>query len=360
MHLKNLSQKQFDLQHLSGVISTSNFLLLSTWFFIMAAYHLCIVAVLLAVFFGAGAGKIPWVRQVLIQGLLAFLIMVMLLFFYKQELPIIIPIVGILEIFLIMGIYCHNLKLMVEKFSSEKKNRDALLVLLGVFCHDLSTPVMAIGLICFQKKNTPSISDAELQAWQEVYKLVEREKYLIDNIRKMERFFSEGQDSLELESVKIGEVLGQMQEIYGERLRAKEIKLIQRLEVASDTEFLSDRNILVFNILSNLFSNSIKFTPRQHNIYIGAKKNGRWMQIWIEDQGVGISPSQVQAILEGNPQRLSSLGTEEEKGTGLGLKIVMNFVEVLGGRFDVKSRCQSSHPGNHGTLFTLSFPLIVA
>ena len=100
------------------------------------------------------------------------------------------------------------------------------------------------------------------------------------------------------------------------------------------TELLvrSDRNIQSF-ILRNLLQNSIKFT---HNgtIRVRGIDSGR-VSIFVEDEGVGMPDGEVDRILRG--EVFSSHGTHGETGTGLGMSLVREFTNALGGELDIRS-----------------------
>ena len=71
-----------------------------------------------------------------------------------------------------------------------------------------------------------------------------------------------------------------------------------------------------------------------------------------------MNPKEIENLMGGNDARDSKLGTENERGTGLGIKIVKNFVEIMDGEFVVKSRSKDQFPNNHGTQFELRFKAV--
>ena len=82
----------------------------------------------------------------------------------------------------------------------------------------------------------------------------------------------------------------------------------------------------------NLLSNAIKFSPKNGSILIEVKREKTFIQIEISDSAIGISKDLLENILIKN-QLVSTPGTENEKGTGLGLKITRDFVEKINGVF---------------------------
>ncbi|MCA8829659.1 tetratricopeptide repeat protein [Hymenobacter sp. BT728] len=104
-------------------------------------------------------------------------------------------------------------------------------------------------------------------------------------------------------------------------------------------------------ILRNLLSNAIKFTPAGGTIQVGATETaaGDW-QVAVTDSGVGLTAEQLHALSQPTPPR-STVGTAQERGTGLGLVLVRDFVERNGGRL----RVESAGP-QQGTTVVFSLP----
>lgn len=92
----------------------------------------------------------------------------------------------------------------------------------------------------------------------------------------------------------------------------------------------------VSTILRNLISNAIKFTPENGSIRVSHQVENGLLKVKINDTGVGISPQNISKIL--NPNLFfTSYGTQNEKGTGLGLVITQNFIYINKGDFWIDS-----------------------
>lgn len=102
-------------------------------------------------------------------------------------------------------------------------------------------------------------------------------------------------------------------------------------------------------ILRNLLSNAIKFSMPGSSISIGLLMNEGETEIKVADSGTGISPLEVERIINGHKVN-STRGTRGEKGTGLGLMLTREFIQHNGGRFSVEST-----PGK-GTVVTFTLP----
>ncbi len=121
--------------------------------------------------------------------------------------------------------------------------------------------------------------------------------------------------------------------------------------------FTNNKDVKVFadkemtnTVVRNLISNAIKFTRSSGNVIIDLEDKNRFAHISILDTGVGMNAEQVQQLFKID-KRASSLGTEGEKGSGLGLVLCKEFVEKNGGEIFVESI------PNHGSKFSFTIPL---
>jgi len=105
----------------------------------------------------------------------------------------------------------------------------------------------------------------------------------------------------------------------------------------------------VKQILLNLLSNALKFTPEGGRIDVGGRLDGEVAEVSVADTGVGIAPADQEAVFE----EFRQVGTAERKaeGTGLGLALSRKFVELHGGKIWVQSE-----PGR-GSTFTFTLPI---
>lgn len=115
----------------------------------------------------------------------------------------------------------------------------------------------------------------------------------------------------------------------------------------TDTLVLTDGTKLT-QILSNLTKNALKFTEKG-NIRIECRKNDHFLQFYVSDTGIGISPKHHERIFDRFYQVQSSL-TRLNEGTGLGLAITKAYVELLGGTISLSSASEN------GTTFFFTLP----
>jgi signal transduction histidine kinase len=111
-------------------------------------------------------------------------------------------------------------------------------------------------------------------------------------------------------------------------------------------------NNMVEAIIRNLISNAIKFTPESGKVQLRANKCGEFVEVSVEDSGVGISQDAIKKIFDFHTKH-STRGTAGETGSGLGLAVCREFVERNGGSIDVESK-----PGK-GSKFNVRLPVAV-
>jgi len=105
----------------------------------------------------------------------------------------------------------------------------------------------------------------------------------------------------------------------------------------------------VKQVLLNLLSNALKFTPEEGRIDVRATVNEGMVEVSVADTGVGIAPEDQDAVFE----EFRQVGTADKKveGTGLGLALSRKFIELHGGRLWVKSQIGT------GSTFTFTIPV---
>ena len=97
----------------------------------------------------------------------------------------------------------------------------------------------------------------------------------------------------------------------------------------------ADRHMLE-TVIRNLTGNALKFTPRGGQVTLAAQADGAVVTVSVKDTGIGISQADVAKLFRLDAQH-STLGTEKERGSGLGLIICKEMVEQNGGRITVES-----------------------
>lgn len=127
----------------------------------------------------------------------------------------------------------------------------------------------------------------------------------------------------------------------------KEIEVISHID---DDMYIYADQYMIKTILRNLLSNAIKFTYRKGKVNVYAVENKGEVVITVKDSGTGISPENTGKIFRID-SKFSLPGTENEIGTGLGLKLCKEFIDKHGGKIWVESK------ENYGSEFKFTVPV---
>jgi signal transduction histidine kinase len=104
-------------------------------------------------------------------------------------------------------------------------------------------------------------------------------------------------------------------------------------------------------MLLNLVSNAVKFTPEGGSVTIAAQRLADTVEISVSDTGIGIAASDQEEVFKAFRQIDSSTAREQQHGTGLGLALTKRFIELHGGQIRILSELGA------GSVFTLVLPL---
>ncbi len=151
----------------------------------------------------------------------------------------------------------------------------------------------------------------------------------------------------------IAQLIGDLTEMVRNLAAEKHIDLQMRVEEGNPS--LRQDQVKIRQILTNLISNAIKFTPEGGRITITATKDELDnLVLTVQDTGVGISDDEREIIFEKFRQGTAAIGanqlTREHSGTGLGLSIVKELCILLGGKIELESAV------GKGSTFTVTLP----
>jgi two-component system cell cycle sensor histidine kinase PleC len=142
-----------------------------------------------------------------------------------------------------------------------------------------------------------------------------------------------GRMPVNIEAVRLEEIVSDAMRVMS--VRAEEKKLLCRTEVCDDLTVRADRRAIK-QILLNLISNAVKFTPDGGHIAVRAKRSGSSAFLVIEDSGIGIAREALKKL--GRPfEQVESQLTKTQAGSGLGLAIAKSLAELQGGRMRIRS-----------------------
>ncbi len=142
-----------------------------------------------------------------------------------------------------------------------------------------------------------------------------------------------GQMELEYALVDVATILEYATSMLRERATAHSIDL--RVEVAAEVGQVEIDGLRFKQVVLNLVSNAVKFTPDGGAVVVRARQVADELQVTVEDTGVGIPEADRQRIFESFQQ--GGRGASREEGTGLGLTLSRRIIELLGGRMWLES-----------------------
>jgi len=174
-------------------------------------------------------------------------------------------------------------------------------------------------------------------------------KHLLDLINDILDLSKVEAGRLELheEDCDVPELLAASLRLMNERAHASDLRIEQRFPARLPLLHADARSLK--QILLNLVSNAIKFTPSGGRIVISAEADADAFRLTIADSGIGMTADGVKKALEAFGQVDSSLSRRYE-GTGLGLPLTRALVELHGGRLEIESAL------GEGTRVTAVFP----
>jgi signal transduction histidine kinase len=221
---------------------------------------------------------------------------------------------------------------------------------LGIAAHDLKSPLTALALEGELLQDPTLPSDFVVERGGKIREVASRMSQLVSKLLDVHAIESRRLD-LKLSPVGLVQLIDDIRHAYGQMAHSKGIRIElmvpdQELPVLADPTHLRE-------ILENLVSNAIKFTPPgppERSLWIRASRADAWAVIEVEDQGPGFTEADKHRAFE-SFARLSARPTAGEDSTGLGLSIVKNLVEAMGGTVALDSEA------GQGATFRIELPV---
>lgn len=225
----------------------------------------------------------------------------------------------------------HQISEQHQELVKANDTKDKFMSIIG---HDLRNPIGAFKDVVGQLADFPDMFPDELrqQIINELRDEAESTYFLLDNLLSWAK---SQKNSIVFKPERLDVPLFVQNNLHlnVSALERKDISI--STEIKGSPEAYADHN-MVNLVMRNLMSNAIKFTPNGGAIVIRAFDTGEYVTIEVEDTGIGISASDLPRLF--NPvDHVSTYGTNHEKGSGLGLLLCKEFVEINGGDICVHS-----------------------
>jgi PAS domain S-box-containing protein len=214
--------------------------------------------------------------------------------------------------------------------------------------HELRTPMTAILGWTRLLPSLPPNEDTFRDAIASIMRGAQQQARLIDDVLDVSRIMS-GKLRMSLENIDLAQLLANAVDTVRPSADAKQIAIV--------TSFTSDLGTILGDptrlqqIVWNLLTNAVKFTPKEGAVELSARRTASHVQITVHDTGEGIEPSFLPHIFEAFRQA-ESPSTRVHGGLGLGLSIVRYFTEAHGGTVSAESSGRGQ-----GATFTITLPI---
>ncbi|MBI3159433.1 MAG: response regulator [Chloroflexi bacterium] len=235
-----------------------------------------------------------------------------------------------------------DLQLVGAKNAAEMANRSKSIFLANM-SHELRTPLNAIIGFAQLLSNNTGLPAEPRQQVQIINRSGEHLLNLINDVLEMSKIEA-GRATLQLHVFDLHRLLEDILSMFSLRLQDKGLELIA--EIADDLpRFIRSDESKLRQILINLVNNAIKFTEQgEISIRVACEEDDRTvLRFEVEDTGAGMSKEEMTTLFE--PFIQTPTGEQQSEGTGLGLTISREYVQLMGGNITVRSE-----PGK-GSLF---------
>lgn len=229
----------------------------------------------------------------------------------------------------------------LEKLNSQKNK------LFSIIAHDLRSPFTGLlGFSDILKEDYNNLSEQERMYYVEgIDTSLKNTLSFIDNLLAWTRLNMDRIDFNPTETL-LSIVINSA--IKSQKVNAKNKQIELHTVYDENLKIYADAG-MIETVIRNLVSNAIKFTPKGGKVKLNAALEDDNIRISIEDNGVGMSTETAKILFDNTP-KVSTKGTDNEKGTGLGLTICKEFIDKHKGKIFVESEL------NKGTIISFLLP----
>jgi signal transduction histidine kinase/Tfp pilus assembly protein PilF len=204
----------------------------------------------------------------------------------------------------------------------------------SIISHDLKGPLNSLtsfsGLLI---NHTDALTKEEIQVLaKDLDKSVKNLFNLLENLLEWSRSQT-GNIEFKSERFDLASLLDLNAQLLNQQAATKNISLVN---TNNEPLPVNAHKHSINTVIRNLVSNAIKFTPAGGTITLGVKRIGQTLEVSVADTGVGMSKEVMDKLFRID-MKMTTKGTADEKGTGLGLILCKDFIEKNGGRIWVES-----------------------
>ncbi len=243
---------------------------------------------------------------------------------------ILVGVVSLLLILLVGFTYVFYKEKLKLKEANNTKNK-----LFSIISHDLRGPLGNFkGLIDLLLLDFANNDREKMNSLLKMMQKTAGLNYdLLENLLSWSRTESQRLD-FQPEKINLYPIVNSIFEHYDYNALTKSVKLINKID---EQLCIYADEYMINTILRNLISNALKFTNTNGKIIVSSKTKDNFIEITVEDNGIGMSPEIAEKIFV-KEKFFTTRGTAKEKGTGLGLKLCKEFVKIHNGEIVVNSK----------------------
>ncbi|MFK5854523.1 MAG: ATP-binding protein [Bacteroidota bacterium] len=223
----------------------------------------------------------------------------------------------------------------------------------SIIAHDLISPFnIILGYSELLKTQYDDLNENQRKKF--IYEIDKSSKITFELLENLLLWAKSQSNKLDIvkKDLKVKKLIDDALKVYIPSAQKKNISI--EIRVSEDLIINADE-FTISTVIANLFNNAIKFTHKNGKIKISAIQKEGFAEISISDNGIGI-PSEILPKLFRIENNVSRLGTEDERGTGLGLIICKEFIEEHNGKIWVESDL-ASHGKGVGSTFYFTLPI---
>lgn len=235
-------------------------------------------------------------------------------------------------------------RLLEEKTAALAELNSVKTKLFSIVAHDLRAPMYAMRNL-FRNMHQQNIPAEEVKTIiPDVLMDLNYTIGLMENLLQWSKTQMQS-SAAKPEELDISKIIGEVLLLLRLQAEAKQIYIETKNQ--SNVQVFADKD-MVNVVLRNLISNAIKFTPQHGCIEIGVNELPAFVEIYVQDSGVGMTKEAMQKINENN--FYTTKGTSSEAGTGLGLMLCKEFLQKNGGQIHIESE------QGKGSIFSFTLP----
>lgn len=238
-------------------------------------------------------------------------------------------------------------RLNVARIVAEKANKSKDEFLANI-SHELRTPLNSINVLSeiMKHNKAKNLTEKDIKNLTIINKCGNELLVLISDILDYSKL-NAGKLTLNFETIEINTFIENIVNNFESQFKAKNINF--EVYIDKNLSYMSSDSARISQIINNLLSNACKFTPEYKSVYLNIIEEKEHINIQVKDEGIGI-PKEKQKIIFDRFSQVDGSTARKFGGTGLGLTICSELVDLLNGEIKVKSK------ENEGSIFEVRIP----